>query len=370
MSKGRLAYMTAPGSIEIREYELPKPRDGALLVETVAAGICGSEVHIFAGRHPLKSLVIGHEGLARVTDPSTRPFDSAGEPLVEGDRVSIVYFQACRHCASCSRGSYELCTHVYDHWMQSPDDTPHFVGTCGTHYYVQPTQALFKVPEDIPSLSATSANCAVAQVLCGVDRANVQAGQHVVIQGAGGLGLYTAALAKERGATVTVLDPVAHRLDSACQFGADHVVSLAEHPDAEHRREIVLELTDGQGADIGFDLAGVPEAIVEGVRLLRTGGRYIEIGNVLPGSSIEIDFGDIARRAITVEPVIRYEPRHLREALRFISRNQDILPLHTMFDATYPLDDVATALADSEKRRVNRAALVFEEEAWKCQIAP
>ncbi|MQA78602.1 MAG: zinc-binding dehydrogenase [Streptosporangiales bacterium] len=360
MARGRLAYQTQPGTVEIREYELPTPRAGGLLLETVAAGICGSDVHIFAGKHPLKKMALGHEIIARVTDPSTRPLDSAGVTLSEGDRVSVVYFQGCRHCPACARGDYELCTTGYAKWMQSPDEFPHFVATCGTHYYLDPTQAFFKVPDDVSSRAATSANCALSQVFCGVDRAQVRAGNHVVIQGAGGLGLYATAVAKERGATVTVLDGADNRLETAKQFGADHVVSLNEHPTVEERRDLVFDLTEGEGADIAFDLTGVPEAIVEGVRLLRTGGCYIEIGNVLPGTSIEFDFADAARRAITIVPVIRYAPRYLRESLRFLSRNAHTLPLEQMIDRTFSLDEVTTAMEESRLRRLNRAAISFE----------
>jgi threonine dehydrogenase-like Zn-dependent dehydrogenase len=67
---GRVAYMVEPGRLEIREYELPDLPDGALLVRTRAAGVCGSELHMFAGHHPLKSMVMGHEIIAEVTPAS------------------------------------------------------------------------------------------------------------------------------------------------------------------------------------------------------------------------------------------------------------------------------------------------------------
>lgn len=352
--------MTRPGSVEIREYELPAAQPGALLLETVAAGICGSEVHIFTDRHPLKSVVLGHEMIGRVVDPSTRPFDSAGTPLTAGDRVSVVYFQGCRHCPACARGEYEMCSNGYQHWMQSPDEFPHFVGTCGTHYYLNANQFFFRVPDELPSLVATSANCALAQVMAGIDRGGVLAGEHVVIQGAGGLGLYAIAVAKERGATVTVLDMAENRLETARKFGADHVISLREQPDPEQRRAMILDSTGGLGADVAIDLTGMIEAIVEGVRLVRPGGRYITLGNVLPGVEVSIDFGDITRRAITIVPAIRYAPRYLAGALRFLQRNLGTVPFELLLDRTYALDDVHAALDDSAQRRINRAALVFE----------
>jgi D-arabinose 1-dehydrogenase-like Zn-dependent alcohol dehydrogenase len=298
--------------------------------------------------------------LGRVVDPSTRSRDTAGVELAAGDRVSAVYFAACRACPACARGEQQYCVHAYDHWVRSPDEAPHFTGTHGTHYFVGPNQAVFKVPENVPSLVAATANCALSQVTAGVERAGVAPGQHVVIQGAGGLGLYATALAKERGATVTVIDGVEKRLQAAVAFGADHTISMQEHPDVEARRRLVTDVS-GEGADIVFELAGVAAAVPEGIGLLRVGGTFIEIGNVMPGVEITLDIGDLTRRAINVVPVIRYLPRHLQQALQFLSRNVDRLPFGDLVDSTYPLDGVEQALHDSSQRRVNRAAIVFEE---------
>ena len=362
MPSGQLAYMPEPGSVEIRSYELPPVAEGALLLSTVVAGVCGSDVHMFTGRHPLRSIVLGHESLGRVIDPSTRPRDSAGVELAVGDRVSVVYFAACRSCPACARGDSQYCVHAYDHWMQSPDVAPHFVGTHGTHYYAGPNQALFRVPDNVPSLMAASANCALAQVCAGIDRAAVHPGQHIIIQGAGGLGLYATALAKERGATVTVIDAVEKRLQTALAFGADYAISMQEHTDVEARRRLVTDVST-DGADIVMELAGVPAAVPEGIGLLRTGGTFIEIGNIMPGVEFALDIGNLTRRAVSIIPVIRYQPRHLQQALQFLSRNVGRLPLADLVDRTYPLEDIQSALRDSQNKSINRAALVFEDLA-------
>ena len=351
--------MVEPGRLEIREYELPELPDGALLVRTRAAGVCGSELHMFAGHHPLKSMVMGHEIIAEVTERSRRSHDSAGEPLDVGDRVSIVYFLTCESCRACARGELELCENAYRNWRQSPDVAPHFTGTHGTHYYVDPKQWLFKVPDNVPDLVAASANCGLTQVWAGIERAQLRPGESLVIQGAGGLGLYATAIAKERGARVIVVDAVESRLASATAFGADAVVSMAELDGVPARVARVQELSGGEGADVGLEVAGVPDAVTEGVQLVRSGGRYIEIGNVTPGPAISLDIGGLTRRAVSIIPVIRYKPWMLREALQFLSRNIDRLPFDRLLDAQYPLDRLADALEDAGARRVTRPVLTF-----------
>lgn len=358
MSTGKLAYMPKPGSVEFREYELPQPEPGALLIETAAAGVCGSDLHMWENRHPLKSIVLGHEIVGRVTEPRSRPVDSAGAKLQPGDLVSVVYFAYCQHCRPCARGQTHLCENSYNHWVRPPDEFPHFTGTFGTHYYVGPHQSLFRVPDNVPPLVAVSAGCALAQASAGVHRARITAGDTVVIQGAGGLGLWATARAKDRGARVVVVDGVQRRLDAAVAFGADEIVSFADYPEPADRIARVRELTDG-GGDTALELTGVPDAVPEGVEMVRPGATYIVIGNVMPGRTIDLDIGSLTRRSVTIHPVIRYHQKMLRDSLAFLARNVGRLPFEQIVDATYAFDDVLQALEDSKDRKVNRAALVM-----------
>lgn len=357
---GRLFFMAEPGRLELREYPLPELPEGALLLRTRAAGVCGSELHMFEGRHPLKQMVMGHEVLGEVTDLRRRDTDSAGRPLQTGDRVSVVYYLTCDACRACTRGEPHLCENAYRNWIRHPDQAPHFTGTHATHYYVDPKQWLYKVPDNVPDLVAASANCGLTQVWAGLERSRIAAGERLVIQGAGGLGLYATAIAKERGATVIVIDAVAGRLATAEAFGADHTIDMTQVTTVEERVARVRELCGGEGADVGLGVAGVSAAFEEGIQLLRIGGRFVEIGNVTPGNDVTIDIGTLTRREIAVLPVIRYRPGMLDEALQFLARNVDRVPLDRLLDAQYPFEQLEQALADSGARKINRAVLVFD----------
>jgi D-arabinose 1-dehydrogenase-like Zn-dependent alcohol dehydrogenase len=352
--------MPEPGAIDIREYELPEPEPGAALLRTAVAGICGSELHMFHGRHAvLKSVVLGHEIVGEVVSlGADLEADRAGAPLAVGDLVTATYFQACMGCRACELGEPRLCERGYEHWLRSPDEPPHFIGTLATHYYVGPHQWIYKLPANVPPIAAASANCALAQMVAAIDRSGVGAGESIVIQGLGGLGLYGTALAHERGAHVIGVDSVPGRLARAADFGAAAVVDLHEHPTPQARAERIRELLGGEAPDVVMGVAGVPDTFLEGTALVRPGGRYVEVGNVLPGSEISFDLGALVRRAVSVLPVIRYEPAQLGEALAFLSRNLDRYPLASMLDRTYPLDEVQTALDDASAHRVTRAAIV------------
>ena len=358
---GRLVYLNGPRDLEFREYPVPEPGPDAVVTEVVRTNVCGSELHVWTGDHPLADCVLGHEAVCRVTALGENvDTDSAGRPVAEGDLVAPVYFQTCGACDRCRRGEFYRCANDYEHAGKSPDAWPHFHAPWGTHYYIYPDNHFYKLPDALASRPevAAAANCALSQVMFGIDRVGVEYGETVVVQGAGGLGLNATAVATEYGAETIVVDGVDDRLDQARAFGADHVIDFREADTADARAERVEAITDGVGADVGIEVAGVPEAFVEGVELLRTGGRYLEMGNVRPGHEVAFDPGTLTRKSIDVTTAVEYDPWTLYDALAFLAATVDEYPYEGLVDAEYPLSEVREALERSEDRDVTRAALV------------
>jgi len=362
MPTGELVYLAAPDTVELREYEVPDPEPGALLTEVVRANVCGSELHIWSGDHPLiTDGVLGHEALCRITELGDGvETDNAGQPLSEGDLVVPAYFATCGHCAHCGAGRHRCCENAYEYWSRGPDEEPHFHGTFATHYVIHPEQYVYRVPDGLAEDVAAGANCALSQVLCGVDAIELTAGDTVVVQGAGGLGLNATAVAAERGAEVIVVDGVEKRLAMAERFGADHTISMAAYDSVDARAERVRELTDGLGADAAIEVTGVPAAFAEGIELLRADGRYLEMGNIVPGRTTEFDPGAMTRKSITVESLMRYDPWYLKEALDFLDAHADDYPFDELLDAEFPLSEAQRALEASAERELTRATLVPE----------
>lgn len=356
---GRLVYLSEPEQVEIKEYDVPEPEPGAVLTEVEQANVCGSELHIWRGHHPeVNDGVLGHEVLCRVSELGEDvETDYAGNAVEEGDMVAPAYYITCQRCPSCQEGQFNLCQNAYQNWSKPPEESPHFHGTFATHYFIHPNQYFYKVPEGLDPSIAAGANCALSQMLYGLDKVGVEYGETVVVQGAGGLGLNTVAIAQERGAETIVIEGIDRRIDRARAFGADHVVDFREYETAAERAERVDELTDGVGADVGVEVAGVPEAFAEGIRFVRDGGRYLEVGNVSPGQLTEFDPGLLTRSALTIEAVVRYQPWYLQRALRFLERNAEKYPYEDLIDAHFQLSDVEEALAESDSRGVTRAAL-------------
>lgn len=361
---GRLAYLKEPEHVEFKEYEVPSPPDGGVLTTIERANVCGSELHIWRGDHPeIDEGVLGHEALCRVDELGEGvETDYAGRPVEPGDLVAPAYFITCRQCSACQRGQFNLCENAYEFWSRSPEEEPHFHGTFASHYFIHPDQYFYKIPEGLDPGVAAGANCALSQIMFGLDQVDVGYDDSVVIQGGGGLGLNAIAYASECGAETILVEGVDGRIETAREFGVDHVVDFREYETVAARAERVGELTDGDGADVGVEVAGVPDAFSEGIELVRTGGRYLVMGNVSPGHTTDFDPGLLTRRAIDITPVVRYEPWYLDRALSFLADNVEEYPYADLIDASFPLSDIDEALAKSNSREINRATLLPEDE--------
>ncbi len=362
--KGKVAVMTEPMKMDFREYEVPEPEKGAVVLKVTRTNVCGSELHIWRGEHPTKKKgVLGHEmvGVIEKLGQGVSQ-DYAGQPIKEGDRVATVYYQTCRKCNMCRRGQFHLCEKAYDFWNKDPEEAPHFHGTFSTHYYIHPDMFFYKVPENVPDVAAASANCALSQVYYGIDKSALAYGDTIVIQGAGGLGLNATAIAKEKGAKVIIIDAVESRLELAKRFGADHTINLKEFDTVEKREAAIKGLTDGVGADVGIELSGVPAAFSEGIHLIRSGGQYVTIGNVSPGKYTDFDPGLLTRKSIQIIPIVRYDPWYLNKALTFLSMNIEKYPFTDIIDADFDFCNLQEALDKSASREVTRASINMKSQ--------
>src|SRR5699024_2408030 len=118
-TRGQTTIMASVGATQQQEYDLPEAPHGGLLLAMIRANVCGSDVTIVNGGHPLvtNGCVMGHEGVGRVAKLGAGvTTDSAGTPLAVGDRVAATYFQACDMCPECNDGHRNICRNAYTGW--------------------------------------------------------------------------------------------------------------------------------------------------------------------------------------------------------------------------------------------------------------
>jgi L-iditol 2-dehydrogenase len=370
--KGRIAVMTThSGDFEIREYPVPEVEPDAILVKITRGGVCGSDLHIWRGElqeligEPSRGLTFGQEMCGVVERLGKNvTLDSTGQPLAEGDRVTYCYFYPCGRCPACLDGVRAHCPYKR-RGTRYADDPPHFIGAYADYYYLRPGHFVYKVPDRISDDVATPVNCALAQVLYGLDRVRVRPGDTVVMQGAGGLGLNASAVAKEMGAgQVVVIDQIPERLELARRFGADRTLSIQELPRPEDRIKAVRDLTRGWGADVVCDFVGFPAVIPEGLQMLKSGGTYLEIGTISPQLSVELPPAQLVWGSKSIVGVIQYEPWAIAKALAFLEKNLTRYPFTEVMSHTYPLARISEAFRDAEwlgkqrdPHKISRAAI-------------
>lgn len=354
-------YDTPNAPFELRLFPVREPRPGEVLVKVRMCTICRSDVHSYLGHRPNPTPgVLGHEIIGTIVELGAGvTHDMRGDPLRTGDRITwSEYF--------IPGDSYQ--TEVLDLPQKSPGvdkyghmavtTEPHHHGGFGQYCYILPKSWILRLPDVLTDEEATPVNCGVATVICVTERAEIRMGATVVVQGLGLLGLYAAAIAKARGARRVIgIDTVAARRVLGGRFGCDHVLDPAAMTEAELVGQ-VRALCPPDGADAVIEVCGYPGVVPSGIAMLRTGGHYVLGGVVNPDSFVNIDVNQILRKLITLRGVHNYHPRHLIEALDFVTANRTRFPFGELVDGRYRLDQVGRAMKDAADRTVLRAAIV------------
>ncbi|MCH8190829.1 MAG: zinc-binding dehydrogenase [Chloroflexi bacterium] len=372
--KGRMAIFKGPHMpFEMREYPIPEVGEHDVLAKITMSMICGSDLHFWRGDIPIPSVVkdgagvLGHEMVGTVyAKGSGVTADSRGVPLKEGDRITYTYFAGCMSCPHCMRGAVSSCASKRMFISEQPGVFPFFTAAFGDYFYLGRGHSIFKVPDELPDNLVAPINCSLSQVAFGLHLANVSLGESIVIQGAGGLGLYATALAKERGASpIIVIDGIKSRLRLAEEFGADEIVDMGQYPSAPERVARVLQIVGPAGADVAVEVVGLPQVFIEGLQMVRPGGRYCVMGQVSRGDAGTVPFTPAMLLGKNIVSAGGYDPWVLPVAMDFMARNLDRYPFHKLVSHQYPLTDITQAFQDSEWAKegsenlaVTRTALV------------
>jgi D-arabinose 1-dehydrogenase-like Zn-dependent alcohol dehydrogenase len=368
---GRAAVYERRGEpMRIREFPLPEPRTGSILVRLSAANICGSDLHTWheaeAGLMPNLRLPViwGHEMAGRVAALGEGvERDSAGAELHVGDRIVYKDMRPCFHCRACARGKFTACPTLWSHRVPDAASPPYFGGAFAEYYYLVSTFAVYRAPDELSDVLMAGVNCALSQVIYGLEQARFRYGDTLAIQGAGGLGIYMSALAKQMGAArVIVIDGVRQRLEVARAFGADETIDLSDVTTAEERIALVRELTDGWGADVVAEVSGAAAAWPEGIAMVGRGGVYLTMGAIVSGQECSLEPPNVIRPSKRVIGVAHFDRDTLRKALQFLVTTRETYPYHLLTGDQYPLDAINDAFADADARRTTRAAIVMNRQ--------
>lgn len=365
---GRAMVQYGPGiPWEMKEYPVPDPEPGAMIIKISLASVCGSDVHLYQGDFGgpkgvrQKPSILGHEFVGTVHRLGVKSdTDSTGKPLKVGDRVVWSPSVLCGKCPSCLK-QIVPCPNRKSHVGATSDDWPHFKGGFAEYYYLSPGQWVYKVPDAVPDEAAVYVDCAAATVAYALAKVEFPMGSTGVIQGAGGLGLCAAPMIKDRGARVIVVDKIRERLELAKAFGADYTVDSTEYSTPEARIERVRELTAGAGAEVVLEVvAGSPEVVPEGLQMLGLGGTYVTCGLVGP-YPVQFDMGAFINKGVRLIGSASFKASTMPSVLDLMARTIDRYPWDKMISHKFKLEDAEEAVRQAAAGRVVRAAIVCTE---------
>jgi threonine dehydrogenase-like Zn-dependent dehydrogenase len=352
--------------LEIVDVPIPHELEpGAILVKTTVATVCGSDVHFASGLVDDDALpiILGHEMTGRVArlGPGVT-HDSIGQELQIGDRIIWLY-RACGQCPECVLlGEPMLCSerryYMQDRWT----DPPHLTGAFAEYIYVFPKSGRLKVPDEVPDALAAAASCALRTVMHGFDQLGAVDDRHsVLVQGSGPLGLFALARAIVAGAAqVLVVGGGPARLEIARRWGATSVIDIDEVPDAAERAGIIRSLTDGRGPDVVIEVSGHASAFVEGIDVLRPGGRYLVIG-IVDDTSVSFSPGTIVAKQARIIGTQAATVAHYHRALQFLVQTRERFDWSEMISNVYPLEEINTAIERMRTYQDIKAAIAFTD---------
>jgi len=257
----RAAHVSGPGQIELRSVPLPRPGDNEVVVKVGACGICGSDLHSYAGTLPPPRGCPGHEMAGEVAE-----LGSGVRGVKAGDHVAIEPIIRCGRCRGCAVGSYQLCDHFRVLGTTHDGGFADFVRV--------PAYAVFPLPQRMESAVGALAE-PLAVGVHGVRLGGVRIGERVTILGAGTIGLLAILATRAAGATdIAITARHAHQAAAARLLGANDVFAANDDGMTALRRSAERDPIDVVIETVG----GEADTLNDGLAIVRKGGRIVVVG--------------------------------------------------------------------------------------------
>lgn len=333
--------ITAPNEYGYQDFPDPVINDDEVLVRSRASGICHSDYELIAGRYIIPfgyPVIPGHEWSGEVV--------AAGKNVTRfkpGDRVVGECVIGCGACPICQGGNFTNCP-----------TSDHFGFTInGAHAELLKARPewLHKLPDSVTFKQGALVEPFSVGYYSIHSNGGVDAGDTVAVLGGGPIGQAAVAAASAMGARVIMIEPLAHRQEVGRKLGATEFV------EPQNAVERVRELTDGFGADLVVEAAGVDASLASALELARNNGRITYTG-INIGHRIPAELGLIQARGLQIKGVVG-SPYVWERVLTFLGHSgKDISPIVTN---EFRLDQVEEAFALASERSKCIKVMVFND---------
>ncbi|PSL31656.1 L-gulonate 5-dehydrogenase [Planomicrobium soli] len=333
-----------PTAHELKIIEQERPMiqtNDEVLVKIKRVGICGSDMHIYHGTNPLATYprIVGHEVAGEVVEVG-----SAVESLQVGDHVVVEPINYCGECYACRKGRPNVCEKLSVFGVHEDGGM--------REYAVLPEKQLHAVNKELSwdEIVLAEPYSIGAQA---VWRGNVEAGDTVLIQGCGPIGICILKLAKIAGATVYMTDLSEERMAFAKESGADVVIDAGK----DSVKDRIFELTNGEGPNVVIDAVGLPATVELSIDLVSPAGYVVVLGfDERPSSIPQLP---ITKKEVTIVGS-RLQTNQFGKVVELLNSGElksDGLTTHK-----FALADVQEAFTFVEKNpdKVRKALVVFD----------
>jgi (R,R)-butanediol dehydrogenase/meso-butanediol dehydrogenase/diacetyl reductase len=321
----RRAVYTGNRTFIAEDHPSEPPGPGQVRVDVAYTGICGTDLHILHGAmdhrvHPPG--VIGHEMSGRIGEVG-----SGVDGWAVGDQVTVMPLDWCGTCPACRAGHRHICHHLN---FVGIDSTGSMQGS-----WTVPASLLVRLPDGVPLAHGALVE-PTAVAVHDVRRAQVRAGERVVVVGGGPVGMLVALVAGSAGADLLVIEPDAHRRAVATGIGL-----RAVDPAASDVAGLVEEWTAGAGADVAFEVSGSAAGVTTATGVLAVRGRLVVVG--IHPAPREVDLFRVFWRELTLVGARVYERTDFERAAGLVGDGR--IPADRLITRVVPLDEVAAAWA-------------------------
>jgi 2-desacetyl-2-hydroxyethyl bacteriochlorophyllide A dehydrogenase len=330
MSPTMIAVVVARygGRLEVMDRPVPRPGAGEVLVRVRASGLCSTDLHLLSGRMLLGHLprILGHESAGEIVE--------LGEGVTgrrAGDRVTVAVDVVCGECRHCLTGQTQRCTSMQRIGFERDGGHAEFVAVPAANLIALPPTLTYEAAAILPDAVACMYHSLVGQGKVGV-------GQKVLILGVGGLGIHGVQIARLAGADVIATSRQPQRLKIAEQYGA-----IALNTETDSLKEGVNDLTRGEGMDLVVDNIGTRASVLEGLSLLRPGGKFLVVAYL--DDAFEVPSLPLFKTEQEIIGCRGSSKQDLEEVVRLTGSGK----LTPVIGAYYPLEQIGSAVERLER---------------------
>lgn len=324
--------MTAPGKIEFRDVPVPKVKEGQVLVKIKRIGICGSDIHVYHGKHPYTSypVVQGHE----VSGEIVKLIDG-GSNFKEGDKVTIQPQIVCGRCYSCKHGQNHICDNLKVMGFQATG--------MASEYFAVDLKKVLKLPENI-SYDHGALVEPLAVAVHALKRGGDIKRRKILILGAGPIGNLVAQAANGMGAQSVMITEISdYRLNIARECGINYCLN-------SKTQDIGEELINTFGkdkADLILECVGINTTTEQAIANARKGTDIIVVG--VFAEKATVDLGLVQDRELRLIGTLMYQEEDYRKAIELIEESK--VKLDPIITEHFPFEDYLEAYKYIEEKK-------------------